>query len=161
VVGPVGNSSSFANVYKPASRTGEAEFTPDLRPGMSDSDGDRETREMYARLTPDDWAVISASAGRRCGPDESGYINPAQPALAVSLAFDRAKGRLQGPVTAGYLKTDLAMSQREDARQLAAIAFLAGRTRNAVSSSQLLLPEPTSSPDLGPPRRARQAPRRT
>ena len=82
---------------------------------MSDSESDRRTREMFARLTPHDWATVSAAVGYKCGPDETGYIHPLQPIIACTIAFDRDGNSLKGPVTSDYVKTmginDLAGSQ--------------------------------------------------
>lgn len=88
---------------RPAER--HRDSTVDTRPGMSDSASDRENRELLARLTPEDWATVSAAVGYACGPDETGYIHPLQPMLAWSIALDRDFGKLKGPVTADYLKS--------------------------------------------------------
>jgi hypothetical protein len=43
-------------------------------------------------LTSSDWATVSASVGRPCGPDASGNISGLQPLLAFTIASARAHG---------------------------------------------------------------------
>lgn len=140
MIGSVANSS-LADVHRTSTPVAEraSGVQDDARAGMSESKADRKTREMYARLTPADWAVVSASVGSHCGPDETGYIDPFQPQLAVSLAFDRDLGRLKGPVTADYLKADLIPGQPQEYvdQLLNAIDFLQQRPGRGTQGSSV------------------------
>jgi hypothetical protein len=84
-----------------------------MNSGLPTTDNDRQALAMWAKLTPDDWATVSASVGYPCGPDENGNVKGAQPMLAIQLAQQRQEGQLQGSVTAGYL-TGLLVGQSGD-----------------------------------------------
>lgn len=128
MIGSIGSNAAFISTY--TQQTQPAHAAQDPRPGMTGSSADRETQRLYGLLTEQDWAVVSASVGYKSGPDETGYIHPLQPALAVSIAYDRDIGRLSGPLTADYLRADgLAGQPADDLWQLtSAIDFLEGKT---------------------------------
>jgi hypothetical protein len=98
-------------------------------PGVSlQTPEDLQTIRGYALLTPDDWAAVSATVGYPCGPDEDGNIAGLQPVLAVTLARDRLSGRLDGPLTSGYLANDIPGQEADHAAVLKrAVDFLEAR----------------------------------
>lgn len=125
-------------------------WTPATAPGKDPSAADRRNRDLFALLTPDDWEIISAAAGRRCGPDENGFLDGLQPPLAVTMALDRAGGNLRGRVTTGYLSVQLQGDQPPiDTRQLTlALDFLQRREERQGAASDERLPLSIELPGL-------------
>jgi hypothetical protein len=114
----VNSIGATGNIYSLTMNTGAA-ATSDDRRGL----------EQLSHLTPDDWAVVSASVGYKCGPDENGNLQAGQPLIAWTLAEARTSGELQGTLTSSYLQTHVAQGQAADyAQELSrAIDYLSAR----------------------------------
>jgi hypothetical protein len=95
-------------------------YTFTMNTGRATTSSDREGLQQLSHLTPDDWAVVSASAGYPCGPDAQGNVRGAQPMIAWTLAEARSNGQLQGPLKSNstYLQSQvIASSQAPDYAQ--------------------------------------------